>query len=144
MTVVAKGEGELMALVSAPARTVMIEALEDHVHVVEESLTHPMSAEEREQLNRRLAVMREMQNQIKGTVGQVHLTGPEDIIARLIKTAASNATHELDLLVEDLTATPAALGVEERERLQAAAGVAATCVETLIACEGSRRSTGQI
>lgn len=144
MTVVAKGDDGLMALISETTRAVMLEALKDHVQVMEESLSHATTTEEHERLGHRLAVMREMQSQIEGTTGQVHLTGPEDIVAPVIKTATSNATHELDILVEDVTRTSEVLAVEERERLRAAAGVATTCVETLIACEGSRRGAGRI
>lgn len=139
MTVVAKGEDELMALVSETARPVISEALQDHRHVAEESLAHAEAPEERERLEHQLALMGSMLHQIDGTTGQVHLTGPEEMVARVVKTATSNAAHDLDTLVEEVASTSTRLDVEAREELRARAAVTATCVETLIACEGSRR-----
>jgi hypothetical protein len=141
MTVVAKGEDELMALVNETARPVVLEALEDHSMVAEESLTHARAAEERASWEQRLALLRGMRRQIEGTAGQVHLTGPADLVTRVMKTATSNATHDLDTLIERLSGVSAPLDVEGRERLREHATVAATCVETLIACEGSRPAT---
>jgi hypothetical protein len=139
MTVVAKGEDELMALVNETARPVVLEALEDHSMVAEESLSHARAAADRTDWEQRLALLGEMRRQIEGTVGQVHMTGPEDLVTRVLKTATSNATHDLDTLIESLSGTSAPLDIDGRERLREHAAVAATCVETLIACEGSRR-----
>ena len=138
MTVVAKGEGELTTLVSEGARPLVLEALGDYVEVTRDALAHDDGADEHERLQQRLHSFEDLRLQIERTTGQAQLTGPEQLVAAVVKAAASIATHELDTVVSGLTTTPEPLDVHGRNDLRDRAALVAGCVETLIACEGSR------
>jgi len=139
VTVIAKGEGELTTLVSETARPVVMEALSDYLGVTEDSLDHARSDKERNRLQDRRELIESLRRQLDGTTGQLHLTGPEELVTAVVKAATSIATHDLDGIVSSLTTQSAPLDVEGREDLRARATLATSCVETLISCEGSRQ-----
>jgi hypothetical protein len=138
MTVVAKGEGELTTLVSDGARPVVLEALTDYAEVTRDALAHEDGADERERLERRLQAFEELRLQIERTTGQAQLTGPEQLVAAVVRAAASIATHELDTVVSGLTAMPEPLDANGHADLRDRAALVTGCVDTLLACEGSR------
>lgn len=138
MTVVAKGEGELTTLVSEDARPVVLEALTDYAEVTRDALAHEDGADEQERLQKRLHHFEDLRLQIERTTGQSQLTGPEQLVAAVVKAAASIATHELDTIVSGLTTAPDPLDADGHADLRDRAALVAGCVETLLACEGSR------
>jgi hypothetical protein len=138
LTVVAKGEGELTTVVNETARTVVLEALGDYAEVTRDSLAHEDRPTEAERLRARLEAFEDLRGQLEATTGQAQLTGPEPLLAAVVKAAASIATHDLDTIVSSLTTSLTPLDVDARTDLRDRAALVAGCVETVIACEASR------
>jgi hypothetical protein len=140
MTVVAKGEGKLTALVSEVARPVVLEALGDYAGVAQDSLDHATAQDERDGLTARLEAIGDLRVQLASQApGEIQLTGPEGLVVSAVKVATGIATHDLDGRVTALTTTPAPLDASESADLLARGALVTTCLETLIDCESSRR-----
>jgi|GEM_PF-5178408 len=138
MTVVAKGEGELTASVDEGASPLVLEALGDYAGVAQDSLDHTPDQQERTRLEARLEQIATLQAQLHNATGTTHLTGPEELVAGAVKAAASIATHDLDTRVCSLTTSKAPLSARGQADLRARGTRLTACLETLIACEGSR------
>ena len=138
MTVVAGGNGELVAWVSAGTRELVAATLEAHSAAVADSVSYGTSSEERRRQRQYARQVAELQRQLGETSGPVVLSGPTALVVEVVRDTTVQATHDLDSLVESIAATPRPLSEDAIVELRACAQAATTCVEALIACESSR------
>jgi hypothetical protein len=138
VTVVASGDGELAAWVGEAVRPLFLRSLDDHLSVGENALAYARTEDRREQLEVRLDIIGRLRRQIEDTVGPTQVVGPAQLVAEFVRSAASQAAHELDVKIEALGASRAALSDSELDELRAATLATTSCVEALIACESSR------
>jgi hypothetical protein len=138
VTVVAGGYEELVALVDESARDLVATTLEAHSAVVSDSLSYEKADSGRGRQQRYLEQITALRRQLDDTSGLVVLSGSAPIVVEVIRGTATQATHDLDGLVEGISATPSRLSDEAIADLRARMQVANACVEALIACEDSR------
>ena len=138
MTVVAGGNGELVAWIGEGTRDLVAATLEAHSAAVADSLSCEASSEERERQRRYAQQVAELRRQLGETSGPVVLSGPTALVVEVVRDTTVQATHDLDSLVEGIAATPQLLSDDAIVRVRACTQAAATCVEALIACESNR------
>jgi hypothetical protein len=137
MTVVA-GAGSV-TWVGDRTRDLVATTLEAHLAAVTDSLSYRMAAVERDRLGRYLDEIMGLQRQLAGAPGSLTLTGPTTLVSEVVRDTATQATHDLDNLVEGIGTTPFPLSEQAIDELRMRMTVAMACVEALVECEGSRR-----
>lgn len=140
MTVVNGGDGELIALVDEAARPLVSDALLVYREATTQAM-RPAGPADRAALRARLESIVAMGEQLDGTSGMVQLTGPEGVIAEVIRSAANAATNDLDQLVEVLSSSPAPFEEKAIEALRDRQRAAMVSIEALIALESCRRGS---
>lgn len=140
MTVVAGEGGELTAWVGQGTRDLVAGTLETYSAATAANLAASDLGEgERRVFEDRLEDLGRLLQQVDGTAGTVHMTGPADLIVAVIRATASQATYELDRLVEAIADGGNAPASEDDIALVRSRTTAATtCIEALIACESGR------
>jgi hypothetical protein len=112
--------------------------LEAHSAAVMDSLTYEKTDSGRSRQQRYLEQIIALRSHLDDTSGKVVLSGSTALVVEVIRDTATQATHDLDGLVESISATPSRLSDETIAELRARTQVANACVEALIACEDSR------
>lgn len=138
MTVVAGGNGELVAWVGEITRDLVAATLEAHSAAVADSLSYEKADSGRERQQRYLEQVGALRRQLNETSGPVVLSGSASLVVEVIRDTATQATHDLDGLVESVAATPSRLSDEAIAELRVRTQAANACVEALIACEDSQ------
>lgn len=138
MTVVANGDGSVSAHIGDAMRAIVLNALDVEEGSARKALTETASANERAELCRRLQLAIDLREELKRTVGATQLHGPQDFIIDIIRDAAAKATDSLDSFVEPLSHQSERLPDDTIAELRRRRDVAIGCIESLIACEGSR------
>jgi hypothetical protein len=138
VTVVAGGNKELVAWLDENTRDLVTTTLEAHAAAVTDSLAYEKAESGRARHQRYLEQIGGLRRQLEDTSGPVVLSGSTSLVVEVIRDTATQATHDLDGVVEDISATPSRLSDEAIAELRARTQVANACVEALIACEDSR------
>lgn len=138
MTVVVGGDGELVASVGESTRGLVAATLEAHSAAVADSLAYETTDSGREHQRRHLEQICALRRQFDETSGPVVLSGSTMLIAEVVRDTATQATHDLDSLIEGIAATPSRLSEEKIAELRGRSQVANACIEAVIACESSR------
>lgn len=139
MTVVAGGNEELVTWVGEGTHDLLAATLEAHAAAVTDSLSHEKADSGRARQRRYLEQISDPRCQLGAASDPVMLSGSTSLIVEVIRDATIQATHDLDRLVEDISATPSLLSDKAIEELTTRARIANACLEALIACEDSRR-----
>jgi hypothetical protein len=136
--VVAGGQGELVAWIGEATRDLVGATLDAHLAAATDGLAFEETAVARQRRHSMLADIAALRGQFDGTAGPVTLSGPEALVADVIRDTAAQATHDLDSFVEEATIGPEPLTDPLIAELRSRAGVVSACVEALIACESNR------
>jgi len=138
VTVVAGGNEELVAWVDESTRDLVAATLEAHSAAVADSLSYEEADTGRARQQRYLEQIAALRRQLEDTSGPVVLSGSTSLVVEVIRDTATQATHDLDGLVEGISATPSRLSEDAIADLRARTQIANACVEALIACEDGR------
>ena len=138
MTVVAGGNEELVTWVDESTRDLVAATLEAHSAAVTDSLSYEKADSGRARQQRYLEQIAALRRQLGGDPGPVRLSGMPSLVVEVVRDTATQAAHDLDELVEGISATPSRLSDETIAELRARTQVANACVNALIACEDSR------
>lgn len=141
MTVIAGGNGDLVAYVGEGTRPLVVATLDAYAAATADSAEFEASAGAREHRVAYCRQVSELRRQLDETSGPVVLAGPERVIVEVVRDSAVQATHELDSLLEQLSASPMQLEEAAIAELRMRTQAATACVEALIACESNRTST---
>jgi 7-keto-8-aminopelargonate synthetase-like enzyme len=136
--VVAGGNEELVAWVEESTRDLVATTLEAHSAAVADSLSYEKADSGRARQKRYLEQIAALRSQLEDTSGPVVLSGSASLVVEVIRDTATQATHDLDGLVENISATPSRLSDDTIAELRTRTQVTNACVEALIACEDSR------
>lgn len=139
MTVASGGNEELVARVNECARDLVAATLEAHAAAVTDSFPYVKGNSGRARSQRYLEQIASLRRQLDDTYGPVVFSGSTPLVVEVIRDTATQATHELDVLLERVAATPSPLPGEAIAELRARAGVVNACLEALISCEDGRR-----
>lgn len=139
MTIVAGGNDELVACVDESTRDLVVATLDAHAAAVTDSVSYEQADRGRARRQRYLEQIAALRRQLDRTSGPVVFSGSAPLIVEVIRDTATQATHDLDVLVADISATPSRLSGEVIADLRARVRTANACLEALIACEDSRR-----
>jgi hypothetical protein len=142
VTVIAAGDGEFSAWVGDAARPLVIEALDVQVAATKRALAEVADDRERRSLEERLELVTSLRGQLGATAGRAYLTGPEQLVVRIVRDAASQAAHRLDATLDAMASASAVLTEEAIADLRASTISVTSGVEALIACESHRRAGG--
>jgi len=138
VTVVAGGNEELVTWVDESTRDLVAATLEAHSAAVTDSLSYEKADSGRARQQRYLEQIAALRRQLGGDPGPVRLSGMPSLVVEVVRDTATQAAHDLDELVEGISATPSRLSDETIAELRARTQVANACVNALIACEDSR------
>lgn len=138
MTVVVGGNGELVAWVDESTRELVATTLEAHSAAAADSLSYEKADSGRARQQRYLEQIAALRRQLDDTSGPVVLSGSTSLVVEVVRDTATQATHDLDGLLEGIAATPSRLSDDAIAELRARTQVANACIEALIACEDSR------
>jgi hypothetical protein len=138
VTVVAAGQGELVARICEATRELVVGTLDAHLAAATDGLVYETAEAGRRRRHRKLAEIAALKHQLDEAAGPVELSGPAGLVSEVVRDTVAQATHDLDSFVEEVTAGLARLGGGEIADLRLKASAAVACIETLIACESSR------
>jgi hypothetical protein len=138
VTVVAGGQGDLVARIGEATRELVGATLDAHFAAATDGLAYEETDVARQRRHRVLAEIAALRRQFDETAGPVTLTGPAVLVVEVVRDTAAQATHDLDSFLEGATVGPTPLTDRAIAELRAKAGVANACIEALIACEGNR------
>jgi hypothetical protein len=125
--------------VDESTRDLVAATLEAHAAAVTDSLSYEKADSGRARQRRYLEQIAALQRQLDDTSGPVVFSGSASLVVEVIRDTTTQAAHDLDGLVEDISTTPSRLSDEAIAELRARTRVANACVEALIACEDGRR-----
>lgn len=139
MSAAAEGGRLISAPVGLAARTPVTNALRVLADMARDELAFPPpDPATRQRLRARLAAIDVMHDQLDAA-GPVQLTGPEELVAAVVRAAASQAAYEFDAAVEGIAGRLDPIDGDGADRLMLLLATAAGAVETLVACETGRR-----
>jgi hypothetical protein len=124
--------------VDESARDLVAATLEAHAAAVTDSFSYEKGDRGLARRRRSLEQIAALRRQLDDTSGPVVFSGSTPLIVEVIRDTATQATHELDVLVEGISATPSPLSDEAVAELRERARIANACLEALIACELGR------
>jgi hypothetical protein len=138
VTVASGGNEQLVASVDECTRDLVAATLEAHVAAVTDSFSYEKGDRGLARRHRSLEQIAALRRQLDDTSGPVVLSGSTPLIVEVIRDTTTQATHELDILVEGISATPSPLSDGAVAELRARARVVNACLEALVACEVGR------
>jgi hypothetical protein len=138
LTVVGGGSGDLGVQIHEDARALVEATLKARSTAITESIACHALGNERRRLGRDLLQVNALQRELDRAPGPVELSGPVSLIVDLVRDTATQATYDLDSLVEGIAVSSSPLSEQARAELRACMEATKACIDVLIACELDR------